>query len=151
MPSSVKARQALRPATLNGTLTTTLRAMAARSCPCLMKSSAVSATASAETGPGTISQISAITCSKDRPVLATRVGLVVTPSKIPRDWASRISPTSAVSIKNFTFSPFLGPKMALKPKKLEELSQQFKISRERVRQIEEKAMEKLQKEISNIV
>ena len=37
-----------------------------------------------------------------------------------------------------------------KPKKLEELSQQFKISRERVRQIEEKAMEKLQKEISNI-
>ncbi|SVD49292.1 uncharacterized protein METZ01_LOCUS402146, partial [marine metagenome] len=32
-----------------------------------------------------------------------------------------------------------------KPKKLEELSQQFKISRERVRQIEEKAMEKLQK------
>ena len=35
-------------------------------------------------------------------------------------------------------------------KKIEELSQQFKISRERVRQIEEKAMEKLQKEISNI-
>lgn len=37
-----------------------------------------------------------------------------------------------------------------KPKKLEELSQQFKISRERVRQIEEKAMEKLRKEILNI-
>ena len=37
-----------------------------------------------------------------------------------------------------------------KPKKLEELSQQFKISRERVRQIEEKAMEKLQKKISNL-
>ena len=37
-----------------------------------------------------------------------------------------------------------------KPKKLEELSNKFKISRERVRQIEEKAMEKLQKEISNI-
>ena len=36
-----------------------------------------------------------------------------------------------------------------KPKKLEELSIKFKISRERVRQIEEKAMEKLQKEISN--
>ena len=34
--------------------------------------------------------------------------------------------------------------------KLEELSQQFNISRERVRQIEEKAIEKLQKEISNI-
>ena len=37
-----------------------------------------------------------------------------------------------------------------KPKKLEELSQQFNISRERVRQIEEKAMEKLQKKISKI-
>ena len=37
-----------------------------------------------------------------------------------------------------------------KPKKLEEFSQQFNISRERVRQIEEKAIEKLQKEISNI-
>ena len=37
-----------------------------------------------------------------------------------------------------------------KPKKLEELSQQFNISRERVRQIEEKAMEKLRKEILNI-
>tara|TARA_Y100001970_G_scaffold292359_1_gene433377 strand:- start:318 stop:1169 length:852 start_codon:yes stop_codon:yes gene_type:complete len=38
-----------------------------------------------------------------------------------------------------------------KPFKLEELSQRFKISRERVRQIEEKAMQKLQKEISNII
>ena len=37
-----------------------------------------------------------------------------------------------------------------KPKKLEELSNQFNISRERVRQIEEKAMEKLQKQILNI-
>ena len=36
-----------------------------------------------------------------------------------------------------------------KPKKLEELSIKFKISRERVRQIEEKAMEKLRKEISD--
>ena len=38
-----------------------------------------------------------------------------------------------------------------KPKKLEELSIKFKISRERVRQIEKKAVEKLQKEISNII
>ena len=37
-----------------------------------------------------------------------------------------------------------------KPKKLEELSKKFGISRERVRQIEEKAMEKLQKQILNI-
>ena len=37
-----------------------------------------------------------------------------------------------------------------KPKKLEELSKKFNISRERVRQIEVKAFEKVQKEISNI-
>jgi len=36
-----------------------------------------------------------------------------------------------------------------KPFKLEELSKKFNISRERVRQIEEKALKKLQKEISN--
>ena len=36
-----------------------------------------------------------------------------------------------------------------KPKKLEELSIKYKVSRERIRQIEEKAMEKLQKEILN--
>ena len=35
-----------------------------------------------------------------------------------------------------------------KPKKLEELSQKYKISRERVRQIEENALKKLQKEVS---
>ena len=34
------------------------------------------------------------------------------------------------------------------PKKLEALSQKYKISRERVRQIEEKALEKLQKEVT---
>jgi RNA polymerase sigma-32 factor len=38
-----------------------------------------------------------------------------------------------------------------KPIKLEELSQKYKISRERVRQIEEKALEKLTKEISNTI
>ena len=36
-------------------------------------------------------------------------------------------------------------KLSEDPKKLEELSKKFKISRERVRQIEEKAIEKLQK------
>ena len=40
-------------------------------------------------------------------------------------------------------------RLSEKPKKLEELSKKYKISRERVRQIEEKAIEKLQKEISN--
>ena len=38
-------------------------------------------------------------------------------------------------------------KLSEKPLKLEELSKKFKISRERVRQIEEKALEKLQKEV----
>ncbi len=41
-------------------------------------------------------------------------------------------------------------KLKHKPIKLEELSKKFKISRERVRQIEEKALQKLQKEILNI-
>jgi len=41
-------------------------------------------------------------------------------------------------------------KLRDKPLKLEELSTKYKISRERVRQIEEKALQKLQKEILNI-
>lgn len=41
-------------------------------------------------------------------------------------------------------------KLRDKPLKLEELSIKFNISRERVRQIEEKALEKLQKQVSNI-
>ncbi len=41
-------------------------------------------------------------------------------------------------------------KLSDKPLKLEDLSIKYKISRERVRQIEEKALEKLKKEISNI-
>ncbi len=41
-------------------------------------------------------------------------------------------------------------KLSENPLKLEELSKKYKISRERVRQIEEKAIAKLQKEISNI-
>ena len=42
-------------------------------------------------------------------------------------------------------------KLKEKPVKLEELSKKFNISRERVRQIEEKAFEKLQKQVSNII
>ena len=41
-------------------------------------------------------------------------------------------------------------KLSENPLQLEDLSKKYKISRERVRQIEEKALEKLQKEISNI-
>ncbi len=42
-------------------------------------------------------------------------------------------------------------KLKDKPIKLEELSKKFKISRERVRQIEEKAFKKLQKQVSTII
>ena len=42
-------------------------------------------------------------------------------------------------------------KLSDQPKKLEELSKKYKISRERVRQIEERALEKIKKEISNII
>ena len=42
-------------------------------------------------------------------------------------------------------------KLKEKPLKLEELSKKFNISRERVRQIEEKAFEKLQKKVSTII
>tara|TARA_B100000029_G_scaffold506755_1_gene590065 strand:+ start:420 stop:1271 length:852 start_codon:yes stop_codon:yes gene_type:complete len=42
-------------------------------------------------------------------------------------------------------------KLKDKPLKLEELSKKFNISRERVRQIEEKALEKIQKHISNLI
>ena len=41
-------------------------------------------------------------------------------------------------------------RLSEEPKTLEELSKKYKISRERVRQIEERALEKIQKEISNI-
>ena len=41
-------------------------------------------------------------------------------------------------------------KLSENPLKLEDLSKKYKISRERVRQIEEKALEKLQKEVLNI-
>ena len=41
-------------------------------------------------------------------------------------------------------------RLSEKPKKLEELSKKFNISRERVRQIEEKAIQKLQNEIKKI-
>ena len=42
-------------------------------------------------------------------------------------------------------------KLREKPLKLKELSSKFNISRERVRQIEEKALEKLQKAVSDII
>ena len=59
------------------------------------------AVTSAETGPGVREQISAITSAIRRPDLATRLGLVVTPSTSPASVRERISEMSAVSTKNF--------------------------------------------------
>src|SRR5688572_3770820 len=56
---------------------------------------------SALIGPSTTSQISRITLSSDFPDLATRLGLVVTPSITPMAAASLISPKSAESMKIF--------------------------------------------------
>ena len=56
-------------------------------------------------GPGTTSQISAITVLKSRPALATSDGLVVTPSRRPVAASSLISARSAVSTKNFIWEP----------------------------------------------
>ena len=43
---------------------------------------------------------------------------------------------------------FIHRRLEDEPKKLEELSKKYKISRERVRQIEEKALEKIKKYIT---
>src|SRR5690606_32165689 len=59
-------------------------------------------------GPSTTSQISSRTWRKGLPVLATREGLVVTPSRTPIDWALRISSISALSMKNFMIRSGIG-------------------------------------------
>src|SRR3546814_14587726 len=59
------------------------------------------AVTSAETGPGTTSQISAITSAIGRPALAISDGLVVTPSTIPVLARSRISAPPAGSTKYY--------------------------------------------------
>jgi hypothetical protein len=66
------------------------------------------AVTSAETGPGVMAQISAITSAILRPDLAIRLGLVVTPSTRPASARERISDTSAVSTKNFMTGDLAG-------------------------------------------
>ena len=72
-------------------------------------SSVVSAVDSAETGrPSQIWAIFTMCGSKSAslpPVLAKRLGLVVTPEMTPQLWASRISSRLAVSMKNFMVPP----------------------------------------------
>ena len=59
-------------------------------------------------GPLTIEQISSISGMNSFPVLAIRLGLVVTPSMSPSRFASLISSIIAVSIKIFMASPSAG-------------------------------------------
>jgi len=69
-----------------GILTTTFLATFARSRPSRIISSAVTLTTSALTGPGaTTAQISLSASMKSRPSFETRVGLVVTPSRMPQE------------------------------------------------------------------
>ena len=79
----------------------TLSAMAASLRPSAIILSASVAVTSAETGPGTTLQISAIVSSIGRPAFMMREGLVVTPSSKPVSANALISSMSAVSAKNF--------------------------------------------------
>src|SRR5262245_50952353 len=102
VPSPVSVRQVFNPSHVSVTLTSTFLAMRASVRPSFsMPSNSVAAT-SALTGPGTSAQISAMISRKSRRALATSEGLVVTPSSSPVAAKSLISPTSAVSTKNFT-------------------------------------------------
>src|SRR6218665_13106 len=99
MPSLAKAAQAIRPSRVSGIFTTTLGAMPASFLPSAIIASWVVAATSALIGPGTRSQISAITSSIGRPDLAIRVGLVVTPSIRPVEARSAITLVSVLSRK----------------------------------------------------
>jgi hypothetical protein len=88
-----------------GTFTTMFLWIFASSLPSAIISFASSETTSALIGPSTIERISSSTSRNLRPVLATSDGFVVTPSTMPISWALRISPTSAVSMKNFMRAP----------------------------------------------
>ena len=101
VPSSDSVRQALSPSQVSGTFTATFRAILASFRPSAIIASTSVAATSALTGPGTISQISAMICRKLRPDFAISDGLVVTPSTMPVAASSAISLVSAVSMKNF--------------------------------------------------
>jgi len=101
VPSPASARQVFSPSGVSGTLTATLRASFASARPSASMVGWSVAVTSALTGPGTMAQMSRTTSRKLRPVFATKLGLVVTPSTSPVAARSRISAMSAVSTKNF--------------------------------------------------
>ncbi|MCY1296028.1 hypothetical protein D9M70_453960 [compost metagenome] len=100
-PSEVSALQALRPSSVSGSLMQMLSAIFERTAASFIISAYSVAVTSAETGPSTIEQISLVTSVMSRPDFRISEGSVVTPSRRPRSFSSRISLTSAVSTKNF--------------------------------------------------
>src|SRR5258705_5718042 len=100
-PSPERVLMAVMPAAMQGILTVMFLAIRDSSLPSFTISSVVVLTTSALTGPATMEQISLSTSKKSFPSFATRDGFVVTPSRIPQLAAFRISPTFAVSMKNF--------------------------------------------------
>src|SRR3972149_2133154 len=101
IPSPFSAFTAFSPSLINGTFTTMFLWIFARSRPSFMIPSKSVERTSALMGPSTMAQISSRSFRKSFPSFATRLGLVVTPSRTPICAASLISPMLAVSIKNF--------------------------------------------------
>src|SRR3954467_8782136 len=108
MPSELSCLHPLMPSRVVGSFTTTCLCQLAYSRPSRSIPSKSVESTSTLTGPFTISQISLMSgllfCLFS---FAISEGLVVTPSKIPRAAASRISLMLAVSIKNFMARPFV--------------------------------------------
>ena len=103
IPSEERTLTAFSPSVVIGILTTMFGWMAAISRPSriIPSASVVVALTSPLIGPSTIVVISLITSLKSLPSLAIRDGFVVTPQITPMSFASLISSTLAVSIKNF--------------------------------------------------
>src|SRR5207249_764767 len=88
--------------------TTTFLCSFASCRPCLIISSSAVVVTSKEIGPSTRARMSWITSDHLRPVFATNVGFVVTPSRTPQEAASRISSMFAVSRKILTMDAGIG-------------------------------------------
>src|SRR3989442_6193723 len=101
-PSEERALIALRPSVVIWIFTTTFLWSFASWRPCLIISSAWVVVTSSEIGPSTRARMSWMISDHLRPVFATSVGFVVTPSRTPQDAASRISSMFAVSRNIFT-------------------------------------------------
>src|SRR5438876_388759 len=101
-PSDERALIAFSPSVVIWIFTTTFLCSFASCRPCLIISSPAVVVTSNEIGPSTRARMSWITSDHLRPVFATNVGFVVTPSRTPQEAASRISSMFAVSRKILT-------------------------------------------------